>query len=146
MKLPKIEIAVAVIAHQGRYLIGLRPDGAALAGLCEFPGGKIHRDETPAAAAQREALEETGLAITVEGVHAVVEHEYPHARLRLHFLACKPQDTQRMENLPERFLWVRGDELGCYEFPAANADIVARLRADYAGSKGRNGDSSGPSV
>ncbi len=52
-------IAIAVVEHDGNFLIGLRPSGAVLGGLWEFPGGKVEPDETPEAAAARECLEET---------------------------------------------------------------------------------------
>jgi mutator protein MutT len=58
----RVEIAVAVVEHQGRFLIGKRPDDAALGGYWEFPGGKVEQGESPADAAIRECLEETGVA------------------------------------------------------------------------------------
>ena len=54
-------IAIAVVLHNDCVLIGVRPAGATLAGLWEFPGGKIEAGETPNEAAERECLEETGL-------------------------------------------------------------------------------------
>ena len=52
-----VEIAIAVVEHEGRFLIGLRPPGAPLAGLWEFAGGKLEPGETPQMAAARECLE-----------------------------------------------------------------------------------------
>lgn len=123
---PLTEIAVAVVARDGRYLIGLRPPGAPLAGLWEFPGGKVRRGESPAAAAARECLEETGLRVTVHAVAAVVDHDYAHGRLRLHFLHCTSGEASRA--VPERFRWVAAEELASYEFPAANASVIEQLR------------------
>lgn len=122
-----MEIAVAVVEREGRYLIGLRPAGAELAGYWEFPGGKVRAGESPADAAMRECREETGLAVRVIGNYATVEHDYPHGRLRLHFFACRPSDGGTLsQELPERFRWVTSAKLGGYRFPPAN-EVVLRL-------------------
>ena len=122
-----MEIAVAVVEREGRYLIGLRPAGAELAGYWEFPGGKVRAGESPADAARRECREETGLAVRVIGNYATVEHDYPHGRLRLHFFACIPVGSGGpSQETPERFRWVTAAELGGYRFPPAN-EVVLRL-------------------
>lgn len=120
-----IPIAVVVVQWGERVLIGPRPAGAALAGLWEFPGGKIQPDETPQQAACRECREETGLEIRILRELEVVEHTYPHGRLRLHFLLAEPQDPQMPPATP--FRWVARHELGNYAFPPANATVVSRL-------------------
>ena len=122
------EIAVAVVEHAGRYLIGLRPAGAALAGYWEFPGGKVRSGESPAEAATRECREETNLAVRVIGSYATIEHDYPHGRLRLHFFACVlADDGAGPQQTPERFRWVTAAELDGYRFPPANAVILRML-------------------
>ncbi|MCE9544207.1 MAG: NUDIX domain-containing protein [Planctomycetia bacterium] len=127
-----LEIAIAVVEQAGQVLIGPRPAGAHLAGLWEFPGGKMGERETPRAAAVRECQEETGLVVDVVGTHAVVEHRYPATAdqpatsLRLHFIACQPRDPAAVPSEP--FRWVSTSELDRYEFPAANAAVVALLR------------------
>lgn len=120
-------IAVAVVSHQGRYLVGQRPAGVPLEGLWEFPGGKVLSGEEPAAAACRECREETGLAVTVRDEYPAVEHQYPHGRLHLRFFACAPSDPAAMPNAP--FIWVRAAELARLEFPPANQALIARLTA-----------------
>ena len=67
-------IAIAVVEHAGRYLIGRRPDGVPLAGLWEFPGGKVQLSETAEQAAERECLEETGLEVAVGEAYPAVVH------------------------------------------------------------------------
>jgi mutator protein MutT len=121
-------IAIAVVQWEGKFLIGLRPAGVALAGLWEFPGGKIHSGETPATAATRECLEETGLNVEVEREYARVEHRYAHGDVELFFFACRPLDARQAP--AERFRWVRGRELAHYEFPSANAAVIAGLVHD----------------
>ena len=86
----RIEIAVAIVEHQGCFLIGKRPDSDALGGYWEFPGVKVEQRETPAEAARRECLEETGVAVRVVDEYLVVDHEYAHGALRIHFFACAP--------------------------------------------------------
>lgn len=93
-------IAVAVIEWRDRVLVGLRPEGVPLAGYFEFPGGKLAAGETPAEAAEREAREETGLAVEVLGAWATVEHHYDHGPLRLHFLRCVPKPPEQSSSTP----------------------------------------------
>lgn len=123
----RTDIAVAVVEHEGRYLIGLRARGVPLAGCWEFPGGKLMPGETPAAAAVRECLEETGLVVRVSGEYPSTDYDYPHARVRLHFFSGQCVVQQRP--LPERFRWVTASELAQFAFPPANAALVARLAA-----------------
>jgi 8-oxo-dGTP diphosphatase len=128
---PPTPIAVAVIEQGGKYLIQQRPPGVALAGLWEFPGGKIEAGESPQEAAVRECREETGLEIAVVGAYPEVVQQYDHDRVRLHFLRCVPLGESRPTSSGSR--WVTGPELRDYEFPRANADLIAYLSAVVAG-------------
>ncbi len=119
------EIAVAVVCDGPRVLIGRRPAGVPLAGLWEFPGGKVRPGESPEVAAARECLEETGLVVQVGGLYLVAEHEYPQSRLRLHFFAAEPIDPRRPPAQP--FRWVPIAELAAYPMPPANAAVVRVL-------------------
>lgn len=121
------EIAVAVVLCQGRALIGLRPAGVPLAGLWEFPGGKVLPGESPADAAARECREETGLAIRVDGLFCEVAHDYPHARLRLRFFTATPLKSN-LSPIPP-FRWIELARLADYQFPPANAEAIAKLSA-----------------
>jgi mutator protein MutT len=123
----RVEIAVAVLEHDGEFLIGQRPEGSSLAGYWEFPGGKVEPGESAADAARRECLEETGLDVYVVDEYLVVEHDYAHAKVRLHFCRCTPCARQRQLPLPQRFRWAPGETLGEYEFPAANEHLLAKL-------------------
>ena len=123
---PIQQIAIAVVLRGADVLIGQRPPGVPLAGLWEFPGGKVLPGESPAAAAVRECLEETGLAVDLVGVFPSVTHDYPHGRLELHFLRCVPHDPGQVAVAP--FRWVPLAELDRYEFPPANVGLLAILR------------------
>ena len=129
MDRPSIEIGIAVVSHDGCYLIGLRAAGAPLAGLWEFPGGKVRPGESPADAAVRECREETGLSVVAETSCAVIEHDYEHGHLRLHFWRCSAAPDAALADAPPRFRWVRAAELPNYEFPPANAPIIDLLIA-----------------
>ena len=130
-------IAIAVLYDSGEVLIGPRADGDPLAGLWEFPGGKIKPGETPAKAAVRECREETGLEVIVLGTCAEVLHRYATGKnpseqesgfpleLHLSFFACRPSGRLRSATSP--FRWVGLEQLSSLDFPAANHSLIAQL-------------------
>jgi 8-oxo-dGTP diphosphatase len=119
------QIAVAVVLDGDRVLIGQRPVGVALAGLWEFPGGKIEPGETPTEAAERECLEETGLVVTAHATLDETRHTYDHGTVHVHFVACKV--SARAVEIESAFRWVNRRELCEFEFPEANAGVVKLL-------------------
>jgi 8-oxo-dGTP diphosphatase len=119
-------IAIAVVEHDGRFLIGQRPAGVPLAGLWEFPGGKIEPGETPEAAAVRECLEETGVAVTPHARYPEHIQAYDHDSVQLFFIACRPDASGvRTPNPP--FYWASREELARLEFPSGNAGLLNLL-------------------
>ena len=120
-------IAIAVVEHHGRYLIGRRPVGVPLAGYWEFPGGKVQAGETAEQAAARECLEETGLEVAVGEPYPAVVHQYAHGKVALEFLACRPLEPEQVPHSP--FRWVLAADLGEYQFPEANGGLVAYLKS-----------------
>jgi mutator protein MutT len=124
----RIPIAIAVVEREGFFLVGKRPAGVPLAGLCEFPGGKVQASETPEAAAIRECLEETGLAVRIVGKYSVVRHDYEHDRVELHFFRCTPVESARSPREP--FRWVTVAELAELQFPEANRAVLEKIVAD----------------
>lgn len=120
-------IAVAVVEHGGKFLIGQRPEGKPLAGLWEFPGGKVEPGETPAEAAARECLEEVGVRVSVGTQYPEVIQQYDHDRVRLHFFRCTLAAGATVNDVAAGYRWVAAAELPTYEFPKANAKLVALL-------------------
>jgi mutator protein MutT len=121
----RTQIAIAVVEHDDRFLVGRRPPNVPLPGLWEFPGGKLQTGETAEAAAARECLEETGLAIQVGAEFPAVEHDYAHDRVELHFFHCTPIDPARPPREP--FRWIPAAELAKLDFPPANRAILDRI-------------------
>jgi len=125
-----IEVAAALIRDaRGRYLITQRRRGSHLAGLWEFPGGKLERDETPAACLRRELTEELSATFTVGALVDTVRWEYPERTVVIHFYDCRlesgaivPREAQQME-------WVEARSLDAYDFPPADLTLIERLRA-----------------
>ena len=120
-------IAIAVVEYQRHFLIGQRPPGVPLAGLWEFPGGKIETGEAPEAAALRECREEAGVDVVVVGSYPAVEYEYDHGRLSLAFFACRPLDASQQPKPP--FEWVAAARLAEYKFPPATAALLEHLKS-----------------
>ncbi|MDG2381669.1 MAG: (deoxy)nucleoside triphosphate pyrophosphohydrolase [Pirellulaceae bacterium] len=130
-------IAVAVVEHQDHFLIGLRPADVALAGYWEFPGGKIHADESPEQAAIRECREETEINVKIIARYPTANHQYPHAAVQLHFFRCSPLPVENSSAGPPSplapFRWVARQELSSYQFPAANSELLKRLSQSASG-------------
>jgi 8-oxo-dGTP diphosphatase len=119
-----VEVALVVPLAGDRLLVARREPGSSLAGLWEFPGGKIADGEEPAAAARRELGEETGLVAEVLEPLLVVAHGSAEPALRLHvFLARRTRGAAH-----PRWVWKTLDEVGALDMPEANARILAALR------------------
>ena len=126
------KIGVAVVEFAGCYLVGTRQAGQDLAGLAEFPGGKCEVGESPESCAVRECLEETGVAVTPERLLELVQHDYAHASVELHFWLCRAdgdsdETPQSLTVLANGFQWKSVVELQELTFPEANASILAML-------------------
>lgn len=126
-----VEIAAAVIRDgAGRVLVARRLAGAHLAGLFEFPGGKVRPGERPEDACRRECREELGVLVRVLGPAAPrFEHAYPDRRVALSFFFCalEPGSPPPRALAAGELRWVEAARLGELEWPEANRALIARL-------------------
>jgi mutator protein MutT len=120
-------IGIAVVEHQGSYLVGIRPPGASLAGFAEFPGGKCEPGEDPAVAAVRECLEETGLRVEVLELLTRRLYEYAYGSVDLHFYLCQPLEVPTAEHDLHGFRWEGVSSLRSMKFPDANVPVLDLL-------------------
>ena len=122
--------AVALVDPDGRVLLAQRPAGKAMAGLWEFPGGKVDPGETPEAALVRELREELGID-TWESCLAPLtfaSHAYEGFHLLMPLFACRKWAGQPVPREGQVLKWVRPAEMRDYPMPAADVPLVAVLR------------------
>ena len=122
--------AVALIDADGRVLLAERPAGKHLAGLWEFPGGKVQPGETPEAALIRELAEELGINVSASCLapFTFASHAYPEFHLLMPLYVCRKWSGIVMAQEGQRLAWVRPAKLGDYPMPPADKPLVAMLR------------------
>ncbi len=123
--LEPIAIAIAIVEHDGRYLVGQRPRGMAWAGYAEFPGGKVSAGESPQEAVVRECAEETGLEVEPCELIDTILYTYEHGTLELFFFQCHLISLDQPPRPP--FAWLTLAYLAQCTFPPANIPIIRRL-------------------
>jgi 8-oxo-dGTP diphosphatase len=123
-------VAAALIDADGRVLLARRPPGKAMAGLWEFPGGKVGPDETPEAALIRELKEELGLDLA----HACLapltfaSHRYADFHLLMPLFAARNWKGTPVPREGQELAWVRPLKMSDYPMPPADVPLVAMLR------------------
>jgi 8-oxo-dGTP diphosphatase len=122
-------VAIAVVEHEGHYLVGTRGPDQPLAGRAEFPGGRCLPDEEGSACAVRECREETGLSVTVVRKLCECCHTYAHGTLDLEFWLCRLERGENADHAAGGFRWVPSDSLGSLDFPEANRTVLKILAA-----------------
>ncbi len=122
--------ACALIDVDGRVLIGKRPAGKSLAGLWEFPGGKVEPGETPEACLIRELDEELGIKVTHACLAPFVfaSHAYEAMHLLMPLYLCRRWEGFVTAREHEALAWVKPNKLADYPMPPADAPLVAWLR------------------
>ena len=125
-----IDVAAGLIFRRGQLLISQRRPGDHLGGLWEFPGGKLEPGESFEHGLVRELREELGIEVSVGEKIAEITHGYPEKTVRLVFLKCELLSGEPQPIHCHALAWVVADQLLDYEFPAADAQLIQRLRSD----------------
>ncbi len=122
--------AVALVDIDGRVLIARRPEGKPLAGLWEFPGGKLHGGETPEAALIRDLREELGIDTKASCLApiAFASHPYEDFHLLMPLYVCRVWQGTIAAREGQELAWVRPARLGDYPMPPADAPLIPLLR------------------
>jgi 8-oxo-dGTP diphosphatase len=122
-------VAVALVDADGRVLLAQRPPGKSMAGLWEFPGGKVHDGETPEAALIRELHEELGIDVKESCLAPLTfaSHGYESFHLLMPLYVCRRWDGDLTAREGQQLAWVRPTGLAEYPMPPADKPLIATL-------------------
>ncbi|MCB1478277.1 MAG: 8-oxo-dGTP diphosphatase MutT [Tepidamorphaceae bacterium] len=122
--------ACALVDADGRVLLAQRPEGKPMAGLWEFPGGKIEAGETPEASLIRELKEELGIDVTASCLAPLTfaSHAYEKFHLLMPLFICRRWNGQIVAREGQTLKWVRPVRLSDYPMPPADVPLIPVLR------------------
>lgn len=122
--------AVALIDVDGRVLLAQRPEGKSMAGLWEFPGGKVEPGETPEVALIRELEEELGINTWQSCLAPLTfaSHRYDEFHLLMPLFACRKWEGTPQSREGQNLKWVRAKDLKNYPMPEADVPLIPVLR------------------
>ena len=128
---PKLVLvaACALVDADGRVLLAQRPAGKPMAGLWEFPGGKVEDGETPEASLIRELKEELGIVVKEACLAPLTfaSHAYPDFHLLMPLYVCRRWEGQVTAKEGQTLVWVKPNRLRDYEMPPADVPLVSHL-------------------
>lgn len=127
--IPTTIVVAAVVEEEDAFLVTRRPDGVHLAGLWEFPGGKIDPAESHADALRREMREELDTDVDVLDLVFETTHTYPERTVTLFFYNCVLRHRPR-PLLGQEMRWVKRPELAALGFPPADEELIRMLTAE----------------
>ncbi|MFO1185477.1 MAG: 8-oxo-dGTP diphosphatase MutT [Bauldia sp.] len=121
--------ACAVVDAERRVLLAERPAGKSMAGLWEFPGGKVEAGETPETALCRELREELGIGVETKDLAPVTfaSHTYADFHLLMPLFLCRRWTGEPRSHEGQRLMWVAGDTLEKYPMPPADLPLIGPL-------------------
>jgi 8-oxo-dGTP diphosphatase len=122
--------ACALVDIDGRVLLAQRPEGRSLAGLWEFPGGKVEPGETPEEAVIRELNEELAIDISESCLapFTFASHTYDAFHLLMPLYVCRKWEGQISAQEGQQIAWVRPNRMSTYPMPPADLPLVAMLQ------------------
>lgn len=122
--------ACALVDADGRVLLARRPQGRPLAGLWEFPGGKVEPGETPEAALIRELAEELAIGVSQACLapFTFASYAYPEFHLLMPLYVCRRWEGEVSAQQGQELAWVRAGRLADYAMPPADEPLKAMLR------------------
>jgi len=121
--------AAALVRSDGRLLLAQRPLGKSMAGLWEFPGGKVEAGETPQGALARELKEELGVSVREADMEAFsfASHDYPKFFLLMPVFMIRTWEGEIDAREGQQVAWVSAEEIGNYPAPDADVPLFARF-------------------
>jgi 8-oxo-dGTP diphosphatase len=127
-------VAAALIDPDNRVLVAQRPAGKSLAGLWEFPGGKIEAGETPEAALARELAEELGIVVAEAALHPLtfVSHRYADFHLVMLLYTCRNWAGAPKGQQGQPLRWEKPDALSDLPMPPADVPLIGAIKAFVA--------------
>lgn len=130
MKKMVLVSAVALIDPDGRVLLAQRPEGKSMAGLWEFPGGKVEPGESPEAALVRELQEELGIDTWTSCLAPLsfASHSYDDFHLLMPVFACRKWQGIVQPREGQKLAWVRAKDLRSYAMPPADIPLIPVLQ------------------
>jgi 8-oxo-dGTP diphosphatase len=122
-------VAVALIDSDGKILLAQRPPGKSMAGLWEFPGGKVHDSEIPEMALVRELKEELGITTSPGCLWPLTfaSHSYEKFHLLMPLYGCRVWQGKPMPHEGQKLVWAHKSELKTYEMPPADIPLIQTL-------------------